>query len=148
VAENRLVKMPKRALRALSFVHRNMLRCSGGLLGGRFHGEPMILLTTTGRKTGKARTLPLCALQEGDGWLIVASNAGNDWNPGWYVNLRANPNAAVKVGRETVPVRARDASDAERAEYWPRFLAFYRGYADYESATDRKIPVVVLERTG
>jgi F420H(2)-dependent quinone reductase len=148
VARNRFVKAPKRLLRVMSFTHRNLLRVSGGALGGTFHGEPMILLTTTGRKTGKARTHPLCALPHSEGWLVAASNAGNDVNPGWYVNLRAKPDAIVEVGKRTVAVRARDATAAERADYWPRFVAFYGAYAEYESATDRTIPVVVLDPVG
>ena len=89
-------------LRAMSFAHRNLIRLTGGKVGGTFRDEPMILLTTTGRKTGKARTHPLCALPQGDGWLVVGSNGGNDWHPGWYVNLQANPNANVRIGKRTV----------------------------------------------
>jgi deazaflavin-dependent oxidoreductase (nitroreductase family) len=148
VAHDPFVQVPKPFLRALAFVHRNLLRISRGKLGGTFHGEPMILLTTTGRTSGKSRTLPLSALAEGDGWVVAASNSGHDVHPGWYVNLRANPDAIVTLDGQKVGVQARDASDAERATYWPRFVAYFAAYAKYTRATDRKIPIIVLERVG
>jgi deazaflavin-dependent oxidoreductase (nitroreductase family) len=108
----------------------------------------MILLTTTGRKTGKPRTWPLLALEpddDGAGWVVTGSNGGHDQHPAWYLNLLADPNATVTVGGREVAVRARVAGDAERAVEYPRFVAVVPGYADYERATTRVIPVVFLE---
>jgi deazaflavin-dependent oxidoreductase (nitroreductase family) len=109
----------------------------------------MILLTTTGRKTGKPRTWPLLALDRGNGggagWVITGSNGGHDHHPAWYLNLLADPDATVTVDGKDVAVRARVADDAERAEQYPRFVAVVPGYADYERATSRVIPVVFLE---
>jgi deazaflavin-dependent oxidoreductase (nitroreductase family) len=126
-----------------------MLRLSGGRLLSRVKGEPMILLTTTGRKTGKPRTWPLLALDHADdggaGWVVTGSNGGHDHHPAWYLNLLADPNATVTVGGHEVPVRARVADDAERSAQYPRFVAVVQGYADYEAATTRVIPVVFLE---
>jgi deazaflavin-dependent oxidoreductase (nitroreductase family) len=126
-----------------------MLRLSGGRFLASHRGEPMILLTTTGRKTGKSRTWPLMALRDGDGWIVTGSNGGHDQHPGWYLNLLAKPEATVTAGGRDVPVRARVADDAECAALYPRFVALVPGYADYERATTRVIPVVFLEpRTG
>lgn len=105
----------------------------------------MILLTTTGRKTGKPRTWPLTGLREGDGWVVAASNGGHDHHPAWYLNLVADPDAVVRDGRRSVPVRARVAEGAERDAQYQRFVDYLRVYADYATATDRQIPVVFLE---
>jgi deazaflavin-dependent oxidoreductase (nitroreductase family) len=129
----------------VSSFHRNMLRLSGGRFLSRVKGEPMILLTTTGRKTGKPRTWPLLALHDDDRWVVTGSNGGHDQHPGWYLNLVANPAATVTEGGHDTPVRARVADDVERAEQYPRFVAVVAGYADYERATTRTIPVVFLE---
>jgi deazaflavin-dependent oxidoreductase (nitroreductase family) len=126
-----------------------MLQVSRGRFLSRHKGEPMILLTTTGRKTGKARTWPLMALRNGDGWIVTGSNGGHDHHPAWYLNLLADADATVSEGGRETPVRARVADDTERAEQYPRFIALVHGYADYEQATNRVIPVVFLEpRTG
>ena len=107
----------------------------------------MILLTTTGRKTGKPRTWPLTGLRTGAGWAVAGSNGGHDHHPAWYLNLVANPDANVTEGRRTVPVRARIAESAERDEQYQRFVDYLPGYADYAAATTRTIPVVFLEPT-
>ena len=125
-----------------------MLQLSHGRFLSQHKGEPMILLTTTGRKTGKVRTWPLLALRHGDGWVVTASNGGHDHHPAWYLNLVANPDATVGEGGRATAVRARVADDAERAELYPRFVALVHGYADYEQATTRVIPVVFLEPTS
>ena len=148
-----LTRLPAWFTRRVSSFHRNMLRVSGGRFLSSHRGEPMILLTTTGRNTGKARVWPLMALRTGaaggDCWVVTGSNGGHDHHPAWYLNLLAHPDATVTVGRRDVAVRARVADDAERAEWYPRFVALVPGYADYERATTRVIPVVFLEpRTG
>jgi F420H(2)-dependent quinone reductase len=106
----------------------------------------VLLLTTTGRKTGKRRTSPLLYLRDGDMLAVVASEGGAPRHPAWYLNLAANPAVEVEIGRTREPRRARDASEDERARLWPRFVEMYAGYAAYERRTSRRIPVVLLER--
>jgi len=115
-------------------------------MGTKFRGQPLILLTTTGRKTGKERTWPLVGLPvPSGGWVVAGSYGGHDTHPGWYLNLRAKPEATVQDGRTRTSVRARDATPAERAEHWPRFVETLDTYSEYQEATDREIPVVLLE---
>jgi deazaflavin-dependent oxidoreductase (nitroreductase family) len=147
MAKNRLVQAPPLLTKSFSALHRFWYRASGGRLGGSFHGAPAVLLTTTGAKTGKERTWPLIALEVGDGYAFAASNGGHDRHPAWYVNLSANPTVTVQLGRRTLHGRARDATGAERDALWARFVEVYSGYADYASATTRRIPVVVVEPT-
>ncbi|MGH9024999.1 MAG: nitroreductase family deazaflavin-dependent oxidoreductase, partial [Acidimicrobiia bacterium] len=122
-----------------------MLRLTGGRVLNRFRGGKILLLTSTGRRTGNLRTWPLLYLDDGDGFVVVGSNGGHDHDPAWCLNLRAEPAASVDVEGKKVAVRARFARGAERAEWWDRFIAAYVGYADYQGATDREIPVVMLE---
>jgi deazaflavin-dependent oxidoreductase (nitroreductase family) len=142
---NPLVRSPKLLSRGFSALHRAMFEISGGRVMTKFRGAPAVMLTTVGRKTGKERTWPLLGIPVGDGYAIAASNSGHDQNPAWYLNLQANPDVKLAVGRETLELRARDATPTERAELYPKFVAVYSGYRDYEAATDREIPVVLLE---
>ncbi|MFA5883365.1 MAG: nitroreductase/quinone reductase family protein [Acidimicrobiia bacterium] len=134
-----------RFVRVLSSFHRTVVRCSGGRLLTGFKGQPMILLTTTGRKTGQPRTWPLTGLKVGDGWAVAASNGGHDHHPAWYLNLEADRQATVEAGRRKVPVRARITEGAERDDLYEQFVAYLDNYAQYEAATERVIPVVLLE---
>lgn len=135
-----------RFLHALSAIHLAVYRSTGGRLTGTsvMPSGGMILLTTTGRKTGEPRTVPLLSLRHGDDWLIAASNAGLEKPPAWLFNLRANPAATVQAGRDTAWVTAEVADDATRAALWPLFLRAYPGYADHEKRASRDIPIVVL----
>jgi len=131
-------------------MHRGFVHVTGGRAGTKFRGQPLILLTTTGRKTGKDRTWPLVGLpiDPGDhtlGWVVAGSNGGHDAHPAWYVNLRADPVATVQDRATKTKVQARDASDVERDEFWPKFVETLTTYAEYQEATDRRIPVVMLE---
>jgi deazaflavin-dependent oxidoreductase (nitroreductase family) len=142
--------MWKPVAKGFSALHRSVVQLTGGRAGMKFRGQPVIMLTTKGRKTGKDRTWPLLGLPiDADhperGWVIVGSNGGHDDHPAWYLNLRADPNASVQAGTETRRVRARDATPAERAEHWPRFVETLDTYGEYQEATDREIPVVLLE---
>ena len=128
--------------------HRALYRLSGGRLGGSLSGRPMLLLTTVGRRSGRERTLPLLYLEDGDRWVVVASNAGDDRDPAWWLNLRARPEAAVQAGRERHAVRARRATPEEEARLWPRLLEAYAPYAGYRERARREIPLVILERTA
>ncbi|MGW0251461.1 nitroreductase family deazaflavin-dependent oxidoreductase [Nocardia goodfellowii] len=123
-----------------------LYRISGGKVLGKIQGAPVLLLTTIGRKTGKARTSPLLYLRDGERYLIVGSHAGAQADPAWVHNLRAKPEAEIEIGKETIPVRAVELSAAESAPLWPRLDAMYAGYADYRTKTDRTFPVFALTR--
>lgn len=132
-------------IKLTSATHLFWYRLSGGLIGGSFAGNPILLLTTTGRKSGRRRTMPLLYLRDGENMVLAASNGGNDRHPAWYLNLQSNPEAEVQAGRATMRVRARTAGPEERARLWPRFIEAYSGYAGYEKSTSREIPVVILQ---
>ena len=120
-------------------------RSNGGKVGGPFAGAPILLLTTTGAKTGKQRTNPLAYLPDGERVVVFASKAGAPTNPDWYHNLVAHPDVTIEVDGETRPVRARVTQGAERDELFSRQKQAMPGFADYEAKTDRVIPVVALE---
>ena len=120
-------------------------RSNGGKVGGPFAGAPILLLTTTGAKTGKQRTNPLAYLPDGERVVVFASKAGAPTNPDWYHNLVAQPDVTIEVDGETRPVRARVTQGAERDELFSRQKQAMPGFADYEAKTDRVIPVVALE---
>lgn len=121
-------------------------RATGGKVGGQFEGAPLLLLHSTGAKSGQDRVAPVMYLADGDDLVVFASKAGADTNPDWFHNLKANPDTRVEVGADTVAVRARVAEGEERDRLFDRQKAAYPGFADYEAGTDRVIPVVVLER--
>jgi deazaflavin-dependent oxidoreductase (nitroreductase family) len=120
-------------------------KVSNGKLGGRFQNAPVALLTTTGRKTGEPRVSPLLYLREGNRVILVASRGGSDKHPLWYLNLKANPKVSVQIKDEVLQLQARDATEAEREEYWPKLDAMYPSFGDYRSWTDRVIPVVICD---
>ena len=120
-------------------------KLSGGRIGGTFAKAPVALLTTIGRKTGERRVSPLLFLRDGDRIGVAASRSGSDKNPMWYLNLKANPKVQVQIKKEVLDLTARDANDEERARYWPRLVEMYPTYEDYQSWTDRVIPLVVCE---
>jgi F420H(2)-dependent quinone reductase len=138
-------------------VHEAIYRGTRGLLGKRLAGPPTLLLTTTGRKTGQARTNALIYYRDGSAWVVVASNGGSDRGPGWLANLRTEPHVLVQDGRRKYPAVAHVATGAERERLWPlvnrnnRGLArlFHRGvrgrYDVYQRSTDREIAVVVID---
>lgn len=122
-------------------------RANGGKVGGPFEGATMLLLHTTGAKTGADRVHPLMYQAQGDDDLVVfGSYAGAPSHPAWFHNLVANPEVTVEVGTETVPMRARVAEGEEHERLWNRQKELVPGFADYERKTTRRIPVVVLER--
>ena len=120
-------------------------RGGGEGLGSTFQKIPVALLTTTGRKSGQPRVSPLYFLRDGDTVVMAASKRGSDKNPMWYLNLKANPKVSVQINKEVLDLTARDATDEERAKYWPRLVEMYPTYDDYQSWTDRVIPLVVCE---
>lgn len=119
-------------------------RANGGKVGGPFEGAPLLLLHSTGAKSGEERVHPMMYQAVGDDFAVFASKAGAPTNPAWYYNLRAHPDAPVEVGTETLDVTARVLEGEERATIWEEQKARYPGFADYESKTDRVIPVVLL----
>jgi len=120
-------------------------RANGGKVGGPFEGADLLLLTTTGAKSGAARTSPLGYLRDGDRLLLAASAAGAPTNPDWFHNVRAHPEVTVELGVDTFPATASVPSGTERDVLWDKVTAALPGYAEYQKGTDRVIPVVVLK---
>ena len=137
--------MTDRGFRILGGVHRAVYRLTGGKVGGRVGKARVLLLTTTGRKSGRPRTQPLLYTRAGDGYAVIASKGGAPQHPLWYLNLQANPHVEVTVGRVTRKARARDAEGEEREQLWRAMTRVYAGYGTYAERTSRRIPVVVLE---
>ena len=121
-------------------------RANEGKVGGPFEGAPMVLVTHTGARSGIERTTPLMAQVKGDDLVIFASKAGAPDNPDWFHNLVANPTATIEYGAETFTATARVAEGDEREELWTAQKTAWPQFQGYEDATDRVIPVVVLER--
>jgi deazaflavin-dependent oxidoreductase (nitroreductase family) len=132
--------------RMVNVLHRNVIRLSGGRIGGTGYGMPVVMLNTTGRKSGKKRTTMLTSPVQEDGRVVlVASYGGDDRHPSWYLNLRDNPEVELTLEGQTRTMKARTASPEEKAELWPRVVAAHKGYAQYQTRTDREIPLVILE---
>jgi deazaflavin-dependent oxidoreductase (nitroreductase family) len=112
------------------------------------NGAPVLLITTTGRRSGEERTTPLIYGRDGENYLIVASKGGAPEAPAWYHNLSADPNVEVQVKADRFPARARTATPEEKDELWRTMTAIWPAYDEYQGKTDRDIPVVVLERQG
>jgi F420H(2)-dependent quinone reductase len=123
-----------------------LFKTTNGKLGNKFlRGAEVGILTTIGRKTGEPRESPLLFLQEGQRIVLVASQSGMATNPMWYLNLVANPRITFRTKAGSHELVARDASDAERDEYWPKLDAMYPDFVNYRSYTDRKIPIVICD---
>ena len=126
--------------------HVRRYRETGGKVGHIWReGSTILLLTTTGRTSGEARTTPLIDAEDGDRYVIVASKGGAPEHPGWYRNIEKNPVVELQVNEEVFPARARTASGEEREQLWEMAVKAYHGYEDYRARTDREIPLVVLE---
>jgi deazaflavin-dependent oxidoreductase (nitroreductase family) len=121
-------------------------RSGGGKVVGPAEGFSLLLLHTTGARTGTERVTPVAYQPLADGWAVFATHAGAPKNPAWFHNLVAHPETIIEIGTETVPVRARVAGPEERAAIWERQKAFYPSFAKHEAKTTRQIPVVILER--
>jgi deazaflavin-dependent oxidoreductase (nitroreductase family) len=130
---------------AATRTHAWLLRRSNGRFGRRFLGSDVLVLRTTGRRSGEPREAPMFYLPHGGGFAVVASNAASRRPPAWWLNLQADPEAEVLVGGESRAVTARRATPDEVAELWPRFVSMYRGYDYYREIAEREMPVVVLE---
>ena len=133
-------------LRRVMGGHTAVYRASAGRIGHRFPGAPpMLLLDHVGAKSGARRTSPLVYVADGEDLVLVASKGDYEKNPGWFHNLRANPDTTVQVGSRTRAVRAHVADAQERTRLWPKAVETYSGYRDYQERTGREIPLVVLE---
>ena len=120
-------------------------RANAGKVGGPFQGAPLLILHSTGAKSGQERVIPLVYRQEGDALVIFASKGGAPTNPDWLHNLRAHPQASIEVGTDKKQVVAREAQGEERDRIWEAHKQQFPNFAEYEAKTDRVIPVVVLE---
>jgi F420H(2)-dependent quinone reductase len=139
----------------MSAAHTRLYRLSGGRLGKHWRvgsalrrAAPVGLLTTTGRRSGQPRTVPLIYLRDGADIVVVASQAGRPANPQWYGNLRADPAVQIEIGRQRSAWTARPANPEERARLWPKLVALYADYDAYQSWTEREIPVVICSPAG
>ena len=133
--------------RTVTGVHRAVFRISRGRVLGRVGGMPVVMLTTTGRRSGRRRRTMLTApLVDGDRIVLVASYGGHSHNPHWFQNLLIHPEVGLTMGgRRERRMRARVAGREERADLWQRVVAAYPGYGRYQEKTDRRIPLVILE---
>lgn len=132
-------------LALITVVHRTLYRTTGGRIGARAGGAKMLLLKTLGRRSGRQRVTPLLYVDDDERFVVVASNAGDDRDPAWLLNLRKRPAVEIQVGPRQIRVQAREASDVESERLWPKLLVSYKHFRDYRTHTKRHIPVVVLE---
>jgi deazaflavin-dependent oxidoreductase (nitroreductase family) len=134
-------------LKAMNAVHRALLTVTFGKIGWSAGPMAVVELTTTGRKTGKPRSVMLTSpVREGNTWVVVASRGGDDTHPAWFLNLRDNPDVEVSVqGKPKQAMHARVATPEERARLWPEVTTVAKNYAAYQEKTDREIPLVLLE---
>lgn len=126
--------------------HVERYRATDGAEGHDWQGTTALILTTTGRRTGERRDAPLIYQRHGDDYLVVASNGGADAPPTWYLNLQADPEVEVQVRGDRFRARAHTATPEEKAGLWPIMTAAWPPYDEYQTKTDREIPVIVLER--
>jgi deazaflavin-dependent oxidoreductase (nitroreductase family) len=131
--------------RRIGKLNSPVYRLTGGRVGGRVGKAPILLLTTTGRKSGQMRTAPVVYLDDGERISIINTNAGHDKVPAWSLNLKANPEAEIEIGRERRPVLARIAEGEERDDLWRRHNVQYSGFDEYDENIDRRPEVFVLE---
>src|SRR5437763_4535063 len=135
-----MAAMNQTMMRLGSRLHAFLYGMTGGRIGTKFRGMPVLLLTTTGRKTGKSYTTPLMYIQDGDDYIIAASNGGAPRDPGWWPNLRANPRTSIEVGAKKLAVTAERLDGPERDRVWWQLTKGFAGYAEYERVTSRPIP--------
>jgi len=129
---------------AVTSLHAAIYRLTGGRIGARMAGLDVLLLTTTGSRTGQPRTTPLGYLRDGDAYVIVASNGGADRHPAWYFNLVKRPHAHIRVGDRAIDVRADTLQGSDRERVWSRVVEAGPGYANYQRRAKREIPLVRL----
>jgi deazaflavin-dependent oxidoreductase (nitroreductase family) len=130
--------------RRLSTLHTLAYRLTRGRLGRRLVDNDMLLLTTTGRRSGRRHTIPLLYLRDGDSVIVIASWGGRDYPPHWYLNVTADPAVSVQIDGSVWEALAHELDEPERSTWWQRAVTAYDGYAEYQSRTDRVIPVLRL----
>ncbi len=140
------MRFPKPMIRLLGRVQGAIYRATGGRWVGKVGNAGVLLLTTTGRRSGKSRTVPLLYVPDGDALVIVASQGGHDTHPAWYLNLLANPAATVQIGKRVMNVRAEELTGDARARLWESLVVTYTGYAEYRTRTSREFPIIALRR--
>lgn len=126
-------------------VHPRLYRWTGGRIGGKLLNLPVLLLTTSGRRSGEQRTKALMYLPDGPNYVVIASFLGEPRHPAWWLNLQANPRAEIEIGTQRIAVVAREADGNERQRLWNEIVRRQKDYAEYQSRTARRLPVVVLE---
>ena len=124
--------------------HVTLYRLTGGKIGGKMAGNPILLLDSIGRKSGQKRTTPLVYFQDGDDYVIIASNGGAPSHPAWYYNLKSTPQTMIQVMDKQIPVTAAVAAPAERGRIWPALIAKHDQFRQYQEKTAREIPLVIL----
>jgi F420H(2)-dependent quinone reductase len=139
------ILLPAGALRAMGKLNVPIYRLTRGRLMNKIGRAPVMLLTSTGRRSGRPRTAPVLYLADGERLIVISSNGGNDRAPAWSYNLEANADAEVEIRGERRQVRARVVDGEERAELWRRMNQQYAGFEDYDQTTSREIAVFVLE---
>lgn len=125
--------------------HAKLLQRTNGRIGRRFLGADVVVLRTTGRKSGEQRDAPVFYVAHDGGWAVVAANAASKRPPAWWLNLQAKPEADAFVEGKWHPIRARKATQEEHETLWPRLVDMYAGNEHYKSIARRELPVVVLE---
>jgi len=133
----------RRRLRVQARINIWLYRKSNGRIGGKFGKAPVGLITTTGRRSGMARTVPLFYLADGERVILVASKRGMSTNPDWYLNLQTNPRLTVDIEGDAQAMLARTATSEEKARYWPKLVEMFKTYQQYEDRTERDIPIVI-----
>ena len=141
----RFVPKPS-SIKRIGEIHVRLYRFTRGLIGKRVDGLDILLLTTTGKKTGLARTVPLPYFRDGACYVLLASFGGNDKNPAWLGNLKTTPEVEVQVGAKKLKLKARIAQGEERTRVWDQVTRDYPRYLGYQAKTTREIPVVLLEQ--
>ena len=121
-----------------------LYRLTGGVIGGRVQTLPVLLLTTTGRTSGKPRTVPVAYLRDGSTYVIIASYAGLPRHPAWFLNLESHREATIQLKKRQMQVKAETANQEKKRELWARLMEVAPGYADYQKRTSRDIPIVIL----
>jgi len=139
-------RMRNKTVRRVSSLHALIFRITQGRVGARLVRNDMLLLVTAGAVTRRPHTVPLLYLSRGRDLVVIASYGGRPAHPQWYKNLLVEPEAVVQIGARKIAVTARTASGVERAQLWGRVVSAYEGYAQYQSRTEREIPIVILER--
>lgn len=142
----RVLQLKDRVFRFWTGAHKLVFRASKGRVAGTGYGMPVLILTTTGRKSGQPReTMLTSPVQRGDEVVLVASFGGDDRHPAWYLNLRDDPRVEIIMKGEQRKMTARVTTADEKAELWPQVIEAHKGYAGYQEKTDRDIPLVILE---